>query len=286
MDSVDHSPDRSDETRRRIRPVVHASAIAGSYVVLAALWIAVSDLFLSSRNPDSMQLAFAELIKGELFVVVTGIALFVVLNRYLERLRIAEDRNLAAQEALRQKDRIVRQGYVDVLDAVTGGKLILLTTEEMKEQLAPPVLGPLRIESMEEMSRARAEVRSAITPMGPPDPDALILAFGEALTNAVKHAGSAEYGVAMDGESLQVFVRDQGHGIDFRQLPKAALIAGFSTTNTLGFGFTIMLDVTDRVLLCTEAAGTSVVLEVETTRSAQDKEQRTAAEGPVAAIVA
>jgi anti-sigma regulatory factor (Ser/Thr protein kinase) len=238
--------------------------ITGGYVAAAGLWIAASDYVLSAREPGSRALALAELVKGELFVVVTGAVLFAVLNRYLSMISAAEERYRVSQEALRQQERAVRQGYVDVLDAVTGGKLILLTAEEMEQQLGEPLLGLRRIGAMRDMVHARADVRAAVQTIGVTSLDALIVAFGEALTNALKHAGAAEYGVATAGERLQVIVRDEGRGIDFRQLPKAALVQGYSTTNSLGFGFTIMLDIADRVLLCTGESGTTIVLEVDT----------------------
>jgi len=56
-------------------------------------------------------------------------------------------------------------------------------------------------------------------------------------------------------------VSDPGHGIDFSILPKAALMAGFSTKQSIGMSFSIMLDLSDRVLLSTQPGGTISVLE-------------------------
>ena len=50
-------------------------------------------------------------------------------------------------------------------------------------------------------------------------------------------------------------------GIDFRTLPRATLQRGFSTASSLGMGFTIMLQVCERVLLSTHPGRTTVVLE-------------------------
>lgn len=63
---------------------------------------------------------------------------------------------------------------------------------------------------------------------------------GEALVNALRHAGGGSYQVFARGDALQVLVRDEGPGIDFRMLPRATL-RGFSTASSLGMGFTIML---------------------------------------------
>ena len=88
----------------------------------------------------------------------------------------------------------------------------------------------------------------------------------EALNNALKHAGGGTYQVfARDGR-LQVAIADEGPGIDFRTLPRATLVRGFSTAASLGMGFTIMLQLCDRVLLCTRPGHTGVVLEVAAAR--------------------
>jgi anti-sigma regulatory factor (Ser/Thr protein kinase) len=88
-----------------------------------------------------------------------------------------------------------------------------------------------------------------------------VLAFTEAATNMLKHAGGGRYTVARDGHLVRIVLADAGGGIDFKHLPRAALIPGFSTHQTLGMGFTLMLALTDRLLLTTDANGTTVILE-------------------------
>ncbi len=44
-----------------------------------------------------------------------------------------------AEQALRRQEEGIRRAYVDVLDAVTGGKLILLTEEELAAELGEPI---------------------------------------------------------------------------------------------------------------------------------------------------
>ena len=44
-----------------------------------------------------------------------------------------------AEQALRRQEEGIRRAYVDVLDAVTGGKLILLTEEELAAELGEPL---------------------------------------------------------------------------------------------------------------------------------------------------
>jgi anti-sigma regulatory factor (Ser/Thr protein kinase) len=168
-----------------------------------------------------------------------------------------------AERALRQQEESIRRAYVDVLDAVTGGKLILLTDEELAGQLGMPLGEPEHVTAPRELSEARTTIdataagafpgRAAHADIRTP--------VGEALVNAINHAGGGTYQLFVRDEKLQVLVRDDGPGIDFRTLPKATLVRGFSTASSLGMGFTIMLQGCSRVLLSTRPGRTTVVLE-------------------------
>ncbi len=257
----DFDPARtSPELPRRVRPLRDASMAAGGYALVAVTWIVLSDLFLG--DGVSTRFIAAEMSKGVAFVAVTAAALFWMTSRYLTRLRDSEARYVLAQEDLRRKDLAVRQGYVDVLDAVTGGKLILLTEDELAASLGDVLLEPQPLGEASGLSAARRQIAGTLCQFEFTDHDAVMLAVSEALTNSLKHAGSAEYEIRRTDDYAQVVVRDSGPGIDFRALPKATLIQGFSTTNTMGMGFTIMLEVSDRVLLTTGAEGTTVALEL------------------------
>jgi anti-sigma regulatory factor (Ser/Thr protein kinase) len=168
-----------------------------------------------------------------------------------------------AERALRQQEESIRRAYVDVLDAVTGGKLILLTDEELAGQLGTPLGEPEHVTAPRELSEARTTIdataagafpgRAAYADIRTP--------VGEALVNAINHAGGGTYQLFTRDGRLQVLVRDDGPGIDFRTLPKATLVRGFSTASSLGMGFTIMLQGCSRVLLSTRPGRTTVVLE-------------------------
>ncbi|HSK47693.1 MAG TPA: ATP-binding protein [Coriobacteriia bacterium] len=249
---------------QRDRPVVVALAISSAYALISVLWIFLSDraLLSGSLRPDDIVLASS--IKGALFVVVTATILFLVTERYLARQRLSEDRHLESQrEQLIVNQRAVRQGYVDVLDVVTGGRLVLMTEDELSDSLGEEVLQLHELSDPMGLATARRAVACAPEVFDLPDRDCFVLAVTEALTNALKHGRRAEYRVCRTAECVQVVVRDFGPGIDFHLLPKATLIQGFSTTKTMGMGFTIMLEICDRVLLATSDKGTVVVLELE-----------------------
>lgn len=168
-----------------------------------------------------------------------------------------------AERALRRQEEGIRRAYVDVLDAVTGGKLVLLTEEELAGQLGSPLMEPEPVKAPRELADARGVITRKAAERFPdwvPRTD-VRTPVGEALVNALRHAGGGSYQVLARDDRLQVLVRDDGPGIDFRTLPRATLQAGFSTASSLGMGFTIMLQVCERVLLSTRPGRTSVVLE-------------------------
>ena len=242
-----------------------ALAISGGYALLSAIWILLSDrVLLYGSLGASRSVLLASSAKGGLFVLVTGTILFLVADRFLSRQRASEDH---WRESQRQQARInelaIRQGYEDVLDVVTGGRLVLMSEDELLDSLGETVLPQSELDDPIELQAARRQIAVVPEVFSLPDRDAFVLAVTEALTNALKHGRRAEYRVCRTAECVQVVIRDFGPGIDFRMLPKTTLIQGFSTTNTMGLGFTIMLEVCDRVLLATSATGTTVVLELE-----------------------
>jgi PAS domain S-box-containing protein len=169
-----------------------------------------------------------------------------------------------AEDALRAKDQAIHRAYVDVIWAVTGGRLILMTEMELARALGRPVGDKRAFSRPAEIAGIRhgvaLDVRRGIPGVG--DPSAFMAAVSEALTNSLRHAGSGTCLVHKSRGCAQIVVADQGPGIDFSALPKATLLSGYSTRRTLGMGFTIMLGLCDRVLLTTSPGGTTIALEV------------------------
>jgi anti-sigma regulatory factor (Ser/Thr protein kinase) len=152
---------------------------------------------------------------------------------------------------------------VDVLDAVTGGKLILLTEDELESELGTPITDAVVFSAPAELALARRTLVRTVDDAfaGRIRRTHLLSSVGEALDNAIKHGGGGTYQVFAREASLQVVVADEGPGIDFHTLPRATLVPGFSTAASLGMGFTIMLQLCARVLLATRPGRTLVTLE-------------------------
>lgn len=91
---------------------------------------------------------------------------------------------------------------------------------------------------------------------------ALQLCIGEAGTNAIRHAGAAAFRAWADEDNSVTFrISDAGRGIELNRIP-AALRPGCSTGSSLGLGFTLMLELADRIYLATDDTGTTLQLTV------------------------
>lgn len=237
--------------------------IVSVYFFSGVVWFAMVHMLTFGRG------GVMGLYGGFLFLVLSGIAGYILGVVYLGRLYRSQVDFAEAQRSLRQRDMQIRQAYVDVLDAVTGGKLILMTPSEAKRVLGRAVLPATSVTSAEDLRAARARLVETLKPLTPAVDD-IQLAVSEALTNVLKHADAGWYWVAQLKDCLQVVIEDRGPGIDFQDLPKATLVPGFSTKQSLGMGFTIMLGLADRVLLATEPGRTLVVLEFDASEEARE----------------
>jgi len=169
---------------------------------------------------------------------------------------------------LREKDAAIRQAYVNVIGAVTGGKLLLMAIDEIEHVFGEPV-DDERPVAPGGLGEAIEWLQVALPREFPEMDDITLLVdpAGEALANAVKHAGGGTYQLYRKDGLAQFRVTDHGPGIDFERLPRATLQAGYSSVGTLGLGFDLMLRKCERVLLATQPGLTTVGLEVRGTSS-------------------
>ena len=166
---------------------------------------------------------------------------------------IITERKLAEQEK--------RRFYRDTIRSVTQGKLDLVTFDEVKDYIGHAELTAAVI-SLADTAAARHTIREYCKTKGLAV-DRLALfesAVGEAATNAVKHGGKGRIYAGTRGNAVWVAVSDKGPGISTITLPNATLRRGFSTKASMGVGFTIMMEASDEVKLCTGTKGTTVLL--------------------------
>lgn len=152
----------------------------------------------------------------------------------------------------------------DVLASVTGGRLHLCETHAD----LPPALNSagdmIPLTPMDGLCALRQTAKEAALAQGFAGDrwQDLLTAVGEAAMNAAVHAGGGQGRVYTGGQgTVQVWIEDQGRGIDVDDLPRAALSKGYTTAGSLGHGMKMMLESTDRLWLLTGPAGTTVVIE-------------------------
>lgn len=204
-----------------------------------------------------------------------GVAIFVTdvtARKEAERERQRAQQQEQSLRTLEQKDRAIRQAYSDVIDAVTGGRLVILGADELDEAMIERPSEDFALTEAAQLGGARAKVKELAG--GAPRLDDILLAFSEGATNMLKHAGGGVYRVARNERRIQVILEDSGPGINFHDLPKATLVPGFSTMQTLGMGFSLMMELTDRLLLCTGKTGTTVVLEADLSKTSPRSRSR------------
>lgn len=80
------------------KPGYWAALLAGAYIALGAIYIAISTLIVSKLSESTRDLAEVELIKGMLFVLVTGLLLYFGVTILLKKIR-HQSLELARQRA-------------------------------------------------------------------------------------------------------------------------------------------------------------------------------------------
>lgn len=178
-------------------------------------------------------------------------------------LEAAERKDAEARtEAARQRTLTVevekKRFTREVLRVVTDGKLQLLEQTEIPS--GGTLIGEFVLTERESYPELRRRLRELGREIGMPAEEVagLVLAAGEAVTNALKHAEQGRAVVFLEHDRIMVRVSDAGPGIHPEHLPATVLQPGFSTKVSLGMGYTLMLGLCDRMWLATGPEGTVV----------------------------
>jgi len=179
---------------------------------------------------------------------------------------VAEISRLLDLEQLRREEETKRKElYKEVIYSVTGGKLHLVERDELAGlRRDEKELGLINVKMPKDVTAARNAVENFAKELGLSEQKVydLALCVSEAATNLIKHA---EWGIVRESRYanfLRVWIEDTGPGIEYNNLSKAALMPGYSTKPSLGYGFTIMLECLDALYLCTDQKGTTLILQM------------------------
>lgn len=161
----------------------------------------------------------------------------------------------------KQMEEEKRRFYRDTIRIVTNGKLDITDRPAAGCYEAQCDLTQ-RFANTGELSRARRQAEAYCASKGLTG-DALglfMVGLGEAMTNALRHASGGEVFWGSTDEGIYVGVSDMGTGISTLTLPHVALQRGYSTKASMGMGYSLILEVADRVVLSTGPEGTTVVM--------------------------
>jgi len=179
---------------------------------------------------------------------------------------VAEISRLLDLEQLRREEETKRKHlYKEVIYSVTSGKLRLAERDELVElKWSEKEFATFSIRSAQDVPLVRhhAEAFARELSLDQDKTYNLALCVSEAATNIIKHAEHGTMREALDGDFLRIWMEDTGPGIGDTNLSKAALMKGYSTKPSLGYGFTIMIESLDCLYLCTDQMGTTVVLQM------------------------
>lgn len=157
--------------------------------------------------------------------------------------------------------------YKSVLSIVTGNKLELLQDDELYSLIrGSDHQTTVPIKESTDLSRVRLAIKQALsfTDLSVKRILHFAVAVNEAATNTLKHGigGFVKIYICPKEEKCRVVVFDEGKGIELMDLPKAALMKGYSSTESLGVGFHVMLTYADKIYLNSSQQGTKIVLEL------------------------
>lgn len=167
----------------------------------------------------------------------------------------------AAEEALYRSAEEKKIFYRETLRSVSNGKLEICEPEDTRKYELDADIAQL-LTSPSELSYVRRLLESYFISHGMQNEECglFVAGVGEAMDNALKHAHCGHVFCGASDSEIWVGVRDEGPGIPALALPKATLYRGYSTKRSMGMGYTIILDASDRVMLSTGSEGTIVVL--------------------------
>ena len=174
------------------------------------------------------------------------------------------------------KEEMIFDIYRDVLKAVSQGKLNLIKPEQVSSIITEGSLyNKMEIKKPEEVGAARKMAAQLLEEEKMPRQYILHVALcvSEAATNIIKHAAEGDVEIRKLNDIVRVIFRDHGPGMDIEKLPNMIFLKGYSTKESLGFGFSIIYKFADKIYLDTSEKGTLLIMDFLIQRISTLKEQ-------------
>lgn len=143
-----------------LSPNAAAGVVAGSYLLIAGIYIFVSSTWLGSIAVDSAWLSTFEIAKGLGFVLVTGLLLFLAIRRQLSRVQQAHRVLTATAQRLAHADT---RASVSVVSASTAHEMknIITVLQAAHSVIRKPsgLEGPRADQMLDDMEKALERLR-------------------------------------------------------------------------------------------------------------------------------
>jgi putative nucleotidyltransferase with HDIG domain len=169
----------------------------------------------------------------------------------------------------KEQEMKMKKIYKDVIYAVTQSKMLLVEADELNGYFQGSLEATHEIHVPTDITECRhlidGVISSSIT--NSKKKYQVLLCVNECLTNVLKHAQQGQMKIYADEGVFRILIQDNGSGIDLADLPKSTLMQGYSTKLSLGQGYKLMLNYSDKLILCTNSSGTSIILEFKTDHS-------------------
>lgn len=145
------------------------------------------------------------------------------------------------------------------LHSFTEGKFNLITYEEsLSIAIEGTLYSTVELKKPEDVDAARQLIVSFLNENNSIKHNVmhLMLCISEASTNVIKYAREGCLQIRKLDGKVRVIVTDHGYGMDFDKLSNIVVSKGFSTKNSLGYGYAIMNKFADKIYLFTSKNGT------------------------------
>lgn len=152
--------------------------------------------------------------------------------------------------------------YRDIMYAATQRKLLLVSQSEIQKKCEGNILYSGEIKERGDVSICRKGIQQLFMEMGMKQNLIMhwLLAISELTTNCIKHADGGKITVKQNQKNIYIIVEDQGPGFKLKDLPNMTLIAGYSTKNSMGQGFNLMMKMAEQIMLSNTESGASLIL--------------------------
>jgi anti-sigma regulatory factor (Ser/Thr protein kinase) len=144
--------------------------------------------------------------------------------------------------------------------AATEKKMLLVTEQEIKEHSVGRLLFFKKLRTTQDIPKTREMLSKVLETKNVEDGCYMnmLLAVSELTTNVIKHAERGSIMVVETDEEYICLIQDKGPGFELKDLKDKTLAAGYSTKDSLGFGFSILLKLTDQLLLANTDHGSII----------------------------